>query len=144
MMKTSIYADNAATTKLDRVALEAMIPWLQEEYGNASQPYALSRKPKRALMEAREAIAHCINALPEEIYFTSGGTESYNWVIKESAFSDSEYRATVTSAFEHHAVLHSCTAIERLGYPVAYLQPSHDGVIHPKELESIITDQTKV
>lgn len=89
-----IYADNAATTKLDSEAFEAMKLWLLTEYGNASQPYAFARKPQKALADARATIAECIGALPEEIYFTSGGTESDNWVIKSSAFSDSEKRAT--------------------------------------------------
>lgn len=139
-----IYADNAATTQLDKAAFEAMTPWLLEEYGNASQPYAFARKPKKALADARATIAECIGALPEEIFFTSGGTESDNWVIKGSAFSDPEKRATITSAFEHHAVLHSCTAIERLGYPVAYMWPSSEGYITPEILEKYITDNTRL
>ena len=143
-MKQLIYADNAATTKLDSVAFDAMIPWLREAYGNASQPYAFARDPKRALSDARETIARCINALPEEIFFTSGGTESDNWVIKESAFSDPEHRATITSAFEHHAVLHSCAAIERLKYPVAYVAPTREGIVTPETLESYITDNTRL
>lgn len=143
-MKQFIYADNAATTKLDNEAFEAMIPWLTEEYGNASQPYAFARKPKKALQEARETIARCINALPEEIYFSSGGTESDNWAIKGSAFNDAEKRATVTSAIEHHAILNACAAIERLGYPVAYVYPQKDGVITPEALGTIITDQTRL
>ena len=143
-MKPIVYADNAATTKLDTDAFEAMIPWLTNEYGNASQPYAFSRKPKKALAKARDTIAKCINALPEEIYFTSGGTESDNWAIKGSAFSDSEKRATITSTIEHHAVLHACEAIERLGYPVAYLAPDNSGVITPSRLEEIITDRTRL
>ena len=143
-MKNHIYADNAATTKLDPEAFETMKPWLLEEYGNASQLYSFARKPKNALAEARATIASCINALPEEIFFTSGGTESDNWAIKGSAFSDSEHRATITSAFEHHAVLRSCAAIERLGYPVAYLSPTPDGQITPKNLESVITDNTRL
>ena len=142
--KMRIYADNAATTKLDSSALEAMIPWLQEAYGNASQPYAFAREPKSALSDARETIADCIHAFPEEIFFTSGGTESDNWVIKESAFSDPERRATITSAFEHHAVLHSCASIERLKYPVAYVAPSREGVVTPETLESYITDNTRL
>ena len=84
-MKRFIYADNAATTKLDSDALNEMLPWLQDEYGNASQPYAFARKPKKALSEARTTIASCIGAQPEEIYFTSGGTESDNWAIKGTA-----------------------------------------------------------
>lgn len=143
-MSAHIYADNAATTKLDKAAFEAMTPWLFEEYGNASQPYAFARKPKKALTEARAIIAECIGALPDEIYFTSGGTESDNWVIKGSAFSDPEKRATITSAFEHHAILHSCAAIERLGYPVAYMRPSGEGYITPEILAKYIAESTRL
>lgn len=143
-MKQHIYADNAATTKLDNEAFEAMIPWLTEEYGNASQSYAFARKPRKALLEARATIAKCINALPEEIFFTSGGTESDNWAIKGSAFDDAEKRATITSAIEHHAVLNACAAIERLCYPVAYVYPQKDGVITSRALSSIITDRTRL
>ena len=128
-MKQFIYADNAATTKLDNEAFEAMAPYLLNEYGNASQPYSFARKPKKALAEARQIIASSINALPEEIFFTSGGTESDNWAIKGSAFIDAEERATITTSIEHHAVLRACEAIERLGYPVAYLNPDSKGII---------------
>ena len=144
MQKNTIYADNAATTKLNRAAFEAMVPWLTDDYGNASQPYSLARSPKKALADARAVIARCINASPEEIYFTSGGTESDNWVIKGSAFADHQKRATITSAIEHHAVLRSCEAIERLGYPVAYLDVTTEGVVTPEALESIITDNTRL
>lgn len=143
-MKTLIYADNAATTKLDDKAFEAMTPYLLNEYGNASQLYSFAREPKKALSEARQIIAAAINALPEEIYFTSGGTESDNWVIKGSAFLDEDKRATITSTIEHHAVLRACEAIEHLGYPVAYLNPDSKGLITPKMLESIITDNTRL
>lgn len=139
-----IYADNAATTQLNKAAFEVMVPWLRDEYGNASQPYAFARKPKKALAEARTTIAECINAQPEEIFFTSGGTESDNWAIKGSAFADLEKRATITSAFEHHAVLHSCAAIERLGYPVAYLMPTSDGVITSNALDNMISNSTRL
>ncbi len=138
-MADRIYADNAATTQLDRDAFESMAPWLLEEYGNASQPYAFARKPKLALAEARQIIATCINALPEEIYFTSGGTESDNWAIKGSVFSSSCNKAIVTSAFEHHAVLRACKAVERLGYPVAYMWPTKDGVITTDTLKKHIS-----
>ena len=137
-----IYADNAATTQLNRNAFEAMVPWLCDEYGNASQPYAFARKPKKALAETRATIAECINALPEEIFFTSGGTESDNWAIKGSAFADAKKRTIITSAFEHHAVLHSCEAIERLGYPMAYLLPTVDGVVTTDALISMISNIT--
>lgn len=137
-----IYADNAATTKLDSDAFEAMKPWLLEEYGNASQPYSFSRRPKEALKKARQTVAKCINASPEEIFFTSGGTESDNWAIKGVAFSNYNHRATITSAFEHHAVLHSCESIERLGCPVAYMWPSKSGTITPEILGRYITEET--
>ena len=143
-MDTHIYADNAATTKLDPEAFEAMKPWLLEEYGNASQPYSFARNPKKALAEARVTIAACINAQPEEIFFTSGGTESDNWAIKGSALSDPEHWTTITSAFEHHAVLRSCAAIERLGYPVVYLSPTPEGQITPENLQCVITNNTRL
>lgn len=143
-MKHLIYADNAATTQLNKAAFEAMIPWLLCEYSNASQPYAFARKPKKALEDARATIAKCINAQPEEIFFTSGGTESDNWAIKGSALADSGKSATITSAFEHHAVLNSCAAIERLGYPVAYLIPTATGIITPDSLAKIISDTTRL
>lgn len=137
-----VYADNAATTQLSKAAFDAMVPWLLDEYGNASQPYSFARKPKKALAEARAIIAECINALPEEIFFTSGGTESDNWAIKGSVFADPDKRYTITSAFEHHAVLRSCRAIEQLGYPVAYLMPTADGIISVEALQSAISNTT--
>lgn len=143
-MKPYIYADNAATTKLDIDAFEAMKQWLLEDYGNPSQPYAFSRNPKKAIAESREIIADCIGAQPEEIIFTSGGSESDNWAIKGAALADQQHRATVTSEFEHHAVLNSCAAIERLGYPVAYMPPSSDGVILPETLERFIGNDTRL
>ena len=139
-----IYADNAATTKLDIEAFEAMKPWLLDEFGNASQPYSFARNPKKALAESREIIASCIGAKPEEVFFTAGGTESDNWVIKGSAFGDPDHQATITSSFEHHAVLHSCEAIERLGYPVAYIAPGNNGIVTPEALEGCITPNTRL
>lgn len=141
-MSKFIYADNAATTQMDIAAFEAMKPFLTEEYGNASQPYSFSRKPKEALQDARETIAACIGASPEEIFFTSGGTESDNWAIKGSALLNLRKHATLTSAFEHHAVLHPCKALERSKYPVAYMWPSHEGYITAEILRKYITNQT--
>ena len=139
-----IYADNAATTKLDIDAFEAMKPYLLAEYGNASQPYSFSRTTKSALRNARIIIAECINALPEEIYFTSGGTESDNWSIKGTALYGGNKLATITSSIEHHAVLNSCAAIERLGYPVIYLPVSRDGIVQQSQLQDILTNQTRL
>lgn len=140
-MKRYIYADNAATTKLDTVAFEAMKPFLLHEYGNPSQLYSFSRIPKRAIREARETIASCIGALPEEIFFTSSGTESDNWAIKGTAFLNSQRRATITTAFEHHAILHSCKAIEQQGYPIVYMNPTSDGYITGEILKSYTRDK---
>lgn len=139
-----IYADNAATTKLDMDAFEAMKPFLLEDYGNVSQPYSFSRTSKKALRQARESIANCINAEPEEIYFTSGGTESDNWAIKGCMESSNIYRSIITSEFEHHAVLNVCRHMESCGYPVTYLHPSKDGFVTPDILNSIITDDVSL
>lgn len=141
-MKRLIYADNAATTQMDVEAFEAMKPYLLQEYGNASQPYSFSRQSKKAIQEARETIASCIGALPEEIFFTSGGTESDNWAIKSVAFRNYDHQATITTAFEHHAVLRTCEAIERLGCPVVYMCPDRKGLIYRETLERYITDGT--
>ena len=141
-MSRLIYADNAATTRLDISAFEAMKPFLIDEYGNASQSYAFARKPKKALQDARETIASCIGAAPEEIFFTSGGTESDNWAIKGSALMNARKHATITSAFEHHAVLHPCEVIERCGYPVAYMWPTREGYVTTEVLKEYITSQT--
>lgn len=143
-MKRMVYADNAATTQLDIEAFEAMKPFLLTDYGNASQPYSFSRIAKKALKESRETISKCIGAAPEEIYFTSGGTESDNWAIKGSAFSDPLKRATITSSIEHHAILHACTDIERLEYPVTYLPVNPRGEVSPQTLQEWTTDQTRL
>lgn len=138
-----IYADNAATTPLDEGVFEKMKPFLLNDYGNASQPYSFSRAVKKALKEARTTIADCIGALPEEIYFTSGGTESDNWAIK-GMMGYGDNRITITSIIEHHAILNACNTISRLGYPVSYLPVDKYGVILPKTLKKTITDETKL
>ncbi len=141
-MKPLIYADNAATTQMDIDAFEAMKPYLLEQYGNASQPYSFAREPKKAIHESREIIASCIGALPEEIYFTSGGTESDNWAIKSIVFQSQDRRETITSAIEHHAVLRACEAIRRMNYPVDYLLPNETGTVSPETLEQHISNKT--
>lgn len=143
-MKQYVYADNAATTQVDKIAVDAMMPYLFEEYGNASQPYAFSRTPKKALQEAREQIASCIGASPDEIFFTSGGTESDNWAIKGIAMSGEGNHTIITSSFEHHAVLHSCAAMERQGHTVVYLKPEKTGGISPDTLRRRITKGTNL
>lgn len=138
-----IYADNAATTQLDVDAFEKMKRFLLDDYGNASQPYSFSRAAKKALKEARTTIAECIGASPEEIFFTSGGTESDNWAIK-GLMTYGDERATVTSKIEHHAVLNACAAVEKMGFPVAYLPVNQYGVVLPETLSETITSNTKL
>lgn len=138
-----IYADNAATTALDADAFEAMKPFLLTEYGNVSQPYSFSKSAKKALSCARETIAKCIGAYPEEIYFTSGGTESDNWAIKGMTRYGDE-RAIITTQIEHHAILNACAAVERLGFPIAYLPVDAQGIVTAATLRSVITDNTKL
>lgn len=142
-MKQFIYADNAATTKLDKDVFNAMLPWLIEEYGNASQPYSFARKPKRALAEARALIAECIGAQSDEIYFTSGGTESDNWAIKGIAEAQKKHH-TITTQIEHHAILNACRKLEYFGYPVDYLSVDKRGVVSCKDLEKLIKNNTKL
>lgn len=139
-----VYADHAATTQLDMDAFEAMKPFLLNEFGNASQLYSFARTAKAALKSARATIARCINAEPEEIYFTSGGTESDNWVVKSSAFVFGDNRATITSQIEHHAILHACHAVECRGFPVVYLPVDSKGIIHPAVLSEHIGECTNL
>ena len=137
-----IYADHAATTKLEPAAFEAMRPFLTDEFGNASQLYSFAREPKKAIKEARRIIASCIGAAPEEIFFTSGGTESDNWALKGSTLFRYDEKAIITSMIEHHAVLHSCASLERLKHPVAYLPVDRNGMVHPDTLHDFISDNT--
>ena len=122
-MKNKIYADHAATTKLSDNALEAMMPFLQEAYQNPSTLYSSATQIKRKVTEAREIIAEVINAKPEEIVFTSGGTESDNWAIKGIALRDLKKKQIVTTAIEHHAILNSCKMLQEISGKVRYILP---------------------
>lgn len=144
MIKRIIYADNAATTKLDAEAFEAMKPFLLESFANPSQPYLFSHAAKEAIKTARQTIAACIHAEPEEIFFTSGGTESNNWAIKGIALFNSNLRETLTTQIEHHAVLRACEALEKLGFPVAYMRVSSEGVLSPEMLRRYVTEKTNL
>ena len=143
-MKQFIYADNAATTRLDENAFEAMKPYLLAEYGNASQPYSFSRTAKKALNESRKNIAECIGATPEEIYFTSGGTESDNWAIKSSVLTEANRREIITSQIEHHAILRACEVAEQLGCRVQYLPVDSEGVVSSYALSDCISGDTRL
>lgn len=139
-----IYADNAATTKLSPKVLEQMMPYLTEYYGNPSSLYSVGAQAKKAVETARQDIAQCLNALPNEIYFSSGGSESDNWAIKGIAHAlvKKGKKHIITSAFEHHAVLHTCAALEREGFEVTYLDVHSDGLVRPEELESALREDT--
>lgn len=139
-----IYADNAATTQLDEEALKAMMPYLKTEYGNASEPYAFARPAKRALIESREIIASCINADPDEIFFTSGGTESDNWAIKGIMIGTAKEHELITTSIEHHAILNSAATIERAGFSVTYLPVNSIGQVLPEVLKSNLSSGTKL
>ncbi len=132
-----IYADHAATTRLYTEAFEAMKPFLLENYANASQPYSFSRKAKTALKTARQTIASCIHAEPEEIYFTSGGTESDNWAIKNFAPQTAE-RKIITSPIEHHAVLNACKATSDYT-TCAFLPVDSKGLVSVSSLEAMLS-----
>lgn len=143
-MDRKVYADNAATTAVSPEVLEAMLPFYKEVYGNPSSLYSLGREAKAPLEEARATVAGCLGALPQEIYFTSCGSESDNWAIKGAARALKAKGKThiITSAFEHHAVLHTCQALEREGFQVTYLDVHRDGLVRPQEVEAAITEKT--
>lgn len=136
-----IYADNAATTKLDEEAFEAIRSLLIEGYGNPSQPYTFGRKAQKVLKTARQTIADCIGAAPEEIYFTSCGTESDNWAIKMAVGLNG---GIITSAIEHHAVLNSCEVLKNRRHEVIYIPVLETGEVDPACVENSITENTKL
>ena len=137
-MNNRIYLDHAATTDMLPEVAYAMEPYFVKKYGNASTTYELGTEARRAIETAREEIAASIHAKPMEIFFTSGGSESDNWAIKAMAeMRKKEAKHIVTSAFEHHAILHSCQHMEELGYRVTYINVGEDGIIDRRQLESI-------
>jgi len=125
-MKRMIYADNAATTRMSQSALDVMVRCLAEDYGNASQPYSFAREPKKMLKEARCIIADCIGADPDEIYFTSGGSESDNWAVKNAWLHSCNL---VTSAIEHHAILNTFHFVESRKASTKYIPALKNGYI---------------
>ena len=144
MEKRLIYVDNAATTPISKEVLDAMMPWLTEGYGNASSIYSKGREAGWALKDAREKIAAAFGASPSEIYFTSCGSESDNWAIKGAAAAMAKRgkKHIITSAFEHHAVLHSCEALEKQGFEVTYVPVHENGVVRVEDIEAAIRPDT--
>ncbi|MBW2973320.1 cysteine desulfurase NifS [Candidatus Woesearchaeota archaeon] len=138
-----VYLDNAATTKTAPEVVEAMHPYFTEKYGNASSIHSFGEEAKEALENAREQLAKYINAEPEEIIFTSGGTESDNLAIKGTAYAlKDKGKHIITSKFEHHAVLETCQALEKEGFEVTYIGISKDGFVDIAALKNAIRDDT--
>ena len=139
-----VYADNAATTSVSKTALEAMLPFLTENYGNPSSLYSFAQKAADALREARETVAACINADPREITFTSGGSEADNQAIVSAARLGARKgkKHLISTAFEHHAVLHTLARLEKEGFAVTLLSPHADGVIRPEDVAGAIREDT--
>ncbi len=139
-----IYADNAATTALSPEVLQDMMPYLTTVYGNPSSMYSIGSEAQKAVELARVDVAEAINALPREIFFTSGGSESDNWAIKgvARALKAKGKNHIITSAFEHHAVLHTCDALKKEGFEITLLDVHSDGLVRPEELEAAIKDTT--
>ena len=142
-MSCKIYMDHAATTDMLPQVRKAMDPYLMDEYGNASTAYGMGQRAQKAMEDAREKIAYRLDAHPEEIFFTSGGSESDNWVVKNVAGAKKEQgKHIITSQIEHHAILRSCEYLESLGYYVTYLPVDDHGVVDPKELKDAIKADT--
>jgi len=142
-MNQFIYLDNAATTKTSPEVVEAMLPYFTENFGNPSSVYGFASVSKKAVEHAREVIAHSIQALPNEIYFTAGGSESDNWAIKATAEAYNKHgKHIITSTIEHHAVLHTCEYLEQNGYEVTYVEVDEQGIIKLDALEAAIRPDT--
>ncbi|GAB6118571.1 cysteine desulfurase NifS [Thermoanaerobacter brockii subsp. lactiethylicus] len=138
-----IYLDNAATTPVDKRVLEAMLPYYSDVFGNPSSPYSYGQEAKKAIEEAREKVAKALGADADEIYFTSGGSESDNWALKGVAYAlKNKGNHIITTEIEHHAVLHTCRYLEKEGFKVTYLPVDEYGLVKPEDLKKAITDKT--
>ena len=140
----SIYADHAATTAMSEAAIDAMTRCMREEYGNPSSLYRIGQQAKETLEQAREEVASVINAQPREIYFTSGGSEADNQAIRSAAFAGKKKGKThiISSAFEHHAVLHTLNSLKLEGFDVTLLPVHENGIVLPEEVEAAIRPDT--
>ena len=138
-----IYLDHSATTKLKKEVLDTILPFLTEQYGNPSTIYTLGREAKKAIDSAREQVAKAINAQPNEIYFTSSGTESDNWAIKGVAYANKQKgKHIITSNIEHHAVLHTCEFLEKEGLEITYVPVDNEGILDLEQLKKAIRPDT--
>ena len=140
---SEIYFDNAATTKVDSEVLKEMLPYFEKNYGNPSSIYKLGRESKKAVEDAREKIAKVLNAKPEEIYFTAGGSESDNTAIKGIAYAARQKgNHIITSKIEHPAVLETCKSLEKEGFEVTYIDVDENGILDLEKFKEAITDKT--
>ncbi|MEZ3427024.1 MAG: IscS subfamily cysteine desulfurase [Lachnospiraceae bacterium] len=139
-----IYADNAATTRMSSTAMEAMLPYMRERFGNPSSLYGEGQKAAEALWSARERIAACIGALPQEIYFTSGGSEADNQAILSAAHSGERKgkKHVISTTFEHHAVLHTLQKLEKEGFIVELLPVHENGMVYPEQVAEAVREDT--
>ena len=139
----NVYLDYSATSPVDRRVAEAMMPYFTETFGNASSIHGFGRNAKNAVERARERIAQLLRCLPEEIFFTGGGTEADNWALAGYAEANAgRGKHIVTTVIEHHAVLHTCSALERRGFEVTYLPVDEFGTVDPATVEQAIRDDT--
>lgn len=142
-MNKTIYLDNSATTKIHPEVLDSMMPYLTENYGNASSIYHIGRESREAIDLARDKVAKALGAKSSEIFFTSGGTESDNWAIKGVAFANEKKgKHIITSNIEHHAVLHTCQYLEKYGFEITYLPVKENGIIDIQDLKKTIRKDT--
>ena len=142
-MDRLIYLDNAATTKVKREVMAALLPYFSENYGNPSAIYTFAGQGKKAVDLAREQAAGLIGAKPEEIYFTAGGSESDNWALKAAAEAYKEKgKHIITSKIEHHALLHTCEYLEKQGFEITYLDVDSEGKISGEKLKAAIRPDT--
>jgi len=138
-----IYLDNAATTKIDPLVIKAVMPYLKENFGNPSAIYSIGRNVRFAIENARKKVAELINASPEEIIFTSSGTESDNFALKGIAYACREKgNHIITTAIEHHAILKTTRFLEQQGFLVTYIKPDKNGLVDPKDVKNAITKKT--
>lgn len=139
-----VYADNAATTKLSETALQAMMPYLTDTFGNASSLYSLGQDAHHGVQAARTAVAAVLGADTNEIYFTSGGSEADNWAIKGVAelMAKKGKKHIITSAFEHHAVLHTVKKLEEQGFRITYLPVYENGIVKVEDVKNAICEDT--
>lgn len=144
MTKRFVYADNAATTQISDEVFEAMLPWLKEGYGNPSSIYEKGRQAGFAIEAARKEVAAALGAAPQEIFFTGCGSESDNWALKGAMhkLAAKGKKHLITTVFEHHAILHSCTALEKEGFEVTYLPVGRLGLVTPEQVAEAIRPDT--